>query len=145
MKPGAILITYDRGELVDTQALDLALSTGQISYAAIDADVFKDAQSVELSGPMKAYLDICPKHVGKMQLLPHAGADTEHNSRVTEAKQAVDPLFALILQRKVINLKGDLPLGYSDAKALTVKAVILSLMKIYYLVVVCNVAIGFIY
>ena len=96
MHQGAVLLNYDRGEVVDINALDQALSTGQISYAAIDADIFKDPVSGELSGPMVNYRNIYPKHPGKMQLLPHAAADTEHNSRVEGAKQAVDQIFEVI-------------------------------------------------
>ena len=59
----------------------------------------------------------------KRQLLPHAAADTEHISRVEGAKQAVDQIFSVIRFKKVINLKGDLPEGYSDEGATTVDGV----------------------
>ncbi|NRA20363.1 MAG: hypothetical protein HRU05_07780 [Oceanospirillaceae bacterium] len=123
MHKSGVLINYDRGEVVDIQALDQALSSGQISYAAIDADIFKDPLSGELSGPMVNYRNIYPKHVGKMELLPHAAADTEHISRVEGAKQAVDQIFAVIQDRQVINLVGDLPTGFIDAGAKTVPGV----------------------
>ncbi len=123
MQQGAILINYDRGEVVDISALDQALSSGQISYAAVDADLFKDPSSGDLSGPMVAYRNIFPQHAGKMELLPHAAADTEHVSRVEGAKQAVDQLFDVIQYRKVTNLKGDLPLGYTDVGPTTVHGV----------------------
>ncbi|MEH6445588.1 MAG: NAD(P)-dependent oxidoreductase [Oceanospirillaceae bacterium] len=123
MNPAAILVNYDRGEVVDINALDAALSSGQIRYAAIDADLFKDPTSGALSGPMVPYRNIEPKHVGKMELLPHAAADTEHMSRVEGAKQAVDQIFDVIQYRKVTNLKGDLPAGYVDAGAKTVNGV----------------------
>lgn len=123
MNDGAVLINYDRGELVDINALDGALTSGKIRNAAIDADIFKDPDSIELSGPMVPYLDIHPNHVGKMTLLPHAAADTEHHSRVEGAKQAVNQIFAAITEQKVINLKGDLPEGYNDGKACTVSGV----------------------
>lgn len=58
-----------------------------------------------------------------MELLPHAAADTEHFSRVEGAMQAVDQIFDVIQYRKVVNLKGDLPEGYSDGKAQTVNGV----------------------
>ncbi|MFT5708203.1 MAG: lactate dehydrogenase-like 2-hydroxyacid dehydrogenase/phosphoserine aminotransferase [Oceanospirillaceae bacterium] len=123
MNPAAILVNYDRGEVVDINALDAALSSGQIRYAAIDADLFKDPTSGALSGPMVPYRNIEPKHVGKMELLPHAAADTEHMSRVEGAKQAVDQIFDVIQYRTVTNLKGDLPEGYANAGAKTVNGV----------------------
>ncbi len=123
MNPGGVVVNYDRGELVCAESLDAALSSGQISYAAIDADLFKDAQSGELSGPMVPYRNIYPKHADKMELLPHAAADTEHLSRVEGAMQAVDQIFDVIRYRKVVNLKGDLPEGYTDGKSLTVNGV----------------------
>ncbi|NQU57054.1 MAG: phosphoglycerate dehydrogenase [Rhodospirillales bacterium] len=123
MNRGAVVVNYDRGELVCTKSLDEALASGQVSYAAIDADLFKDAATGELSGPMVPYLEIYPKHIGKMELLPHVAADTEHVSRVDAAKQAVDQIYDLIQFKVVINLKGDLPEGYSDGKSLTVNGV----------------------
>lgn len=123
MNVGAVLVNYDRGEVVDADALDAALTSGQVRYAAIDADLFKDPNSGELSGPMVPYRNIYEKHVGKMELLPHAAADTEHMSRVEGAKQAVDQIFDVIQFRKVTNLKGDLPAGYTDAGAKTVNGV----------------------
>lgn len=123
MNPGAVVINYDRGELVCTESLDAALSSGQISYAAIDADLFKDANTGKLTGPMLPYREIYPKHADKMELLPHAAADTEHLSRVEGAMQAVDQIFDVIQYRKVVNLKGDLPEGYANGNALTVNGV----------------------
>ena len=58
-----------------------------------------------------------------MELLPHAAADTEHVSRVEGAKQAVDQILSVIKYRKVVNLKGDLPAGYTDGGAKTVNGV----------------------
>jgi hypothetical protein len=72
---------------------------------------------------MVPYRNIEPKHVGKMELLPHAAADTEHMSRVEGAKQAVDQIFDVIQYRTVTNLKGDLPEGYANAGAKTVNGV----------------------
>lgn len=123
MNRGAVVVNYDRGELVCAKSLDDALSSGQVSYAAIDADLFKDALTGELSGPMVPYLEMYPRHIGKMELLPHAAADTEHVSRVEAAKQAVDQIYDVIQFKTVINLKGDLPEGYSDGKSLTVHGV----------------------
>ena len=123
MNFGAVVVNYDRGELVCAESLDQALTTGQVRYAAIDADIFKDSKTGELSGPMVAYLNIYPRHIGKMELLPHAAADTEHVSRVDAAKQAVDQIYGVIVYNNVVNLKGDLPAGFSDGRSCTVKGV----------------------
>ncbi|MBB5666652.1 lactate dehydrogenase-like 2-hydroxyacid dehydrogenase/phosphoserine aminotransferase [Rhizobium leguminosarum] len=112
MKDGAVLVNYDRGEVVDPYALDAALSSGKIAHAAIDADLFRDAATGTLSGPMLPYLPLEERHKGKLELLPHAAADTDHPSRVTGAKQAVDQIFDVIRFKSVVNLKGDLPEGY---------------------------------
>ena len=123
LNDGAVLINYDRGEVVEAQALDKVLSSGKVRYAAIDADIFKNPESGEITGPMAPYLDLAKKHSGKLELLPHAAADTEHVSRVEGAKQAVDQIFSVIQFKTVINLKGDLPEGYTDGGAKTVSGV----------------------
>jgi len=123
LNDGAVLINYDRGEVVDAEALDKALSRGKVRYAAIDADIFKNPDNGEITGPMAPYLALEKKHSGKMELLPHAAADTEHVSRVEGAKQAVDQIFSVIQFKTVINLKGDLPEGYTDGGAKTVSGV----------------------
>ena len=117
MKRGAVLVNYDRGEVVDTAALDRALASGQIRHAAIDADLFKSASSGTLSGPMLPYLKLAERHAGKLELLPHAAADTDHPSRVAGACQAVDQIIDAIRHRRIVNLKGDLPEGYIDGGA----------------------------
>lgn len=119
MNDGAVLVNYDRGEVVDATALDEALSSGKIAHAAIDADLFKDATTGRLSGPMLPYLMLEEHHKGKLELLPHAAADTDHPSRVTGAKQAVDQIFDVIHFKLVTNLKGDLPEGYVSAGSRT--------------------------
>lgn len=123
MNDGAIVINYDRGEVVNADALDAALGSGKIRHAAIDADLFKDAETGELSGPMVPYLALQEKHAGKLELLPHAAADTEHVSRVEGAKQAVDQITNCIRYKSVMNLKGDLPDGYTNAGSVTVNGV----------------------
>ena len=123
MNDGAIIINYDRGEVVNADALDRALASGKVRYAGIDADLFKNAESGELSGPMVPYLALQEKHAGKLELLPHAAADTEHVSRVEGAKQAVDQIMDCICYKSVMNLKGDLPEGYTNAGAVTVNGV----------------------
>jgi hypothetical protein len=72
---------------------------------------------------MVPYREMEVRHKGKMELLPHAAADTEHLSRVEGAKQAVDQIFDLIQFKSVTNLKGDLPAGYVNAGARTVNGV----------------------
>ena len=114
MNRGAVVVNYDRGEVVDAGALDRALASGQVRHAAIDADLFKRAESGTLSGPMLPYLTLAGRHPGKLELLPHAAADTDHPSRVAGACQAVDQIIDVIRYRRVVNLKGDLPDGYVD-------------------------------
>lgn len=114
---GAVLINYDRGELVDVAALGRALAEGRVAHAAIDADLFRDPASGALSGPMVPYLSLLPEHGARLSLLPHAAADTDHPTRVSGAIQAVDQILDAIGRRVVRNLKGDLPEGYTDAGA----------------------------
>lgn len=123
LNDGAIVINYDRGECVNAEALDKALASGKVRYAAIDADLFKDQETGELSGPMLPYLPLIEKYPEKLELLPHAAADTEHVSRVEGAKQAVNQIVDCILHKRVTNLKGNLPDGYFDAGPLTVPGV----------------------
>lgn len=114
MNHGAVVVNYDRGEVVDAPALDRALASGQVRHAAIDADLFKSATSGVLSGPMLPYLKLAERHPAKLELLPHAAADTDHPSRVAGACQAVDQIIDVIRYRRVTNLKGDLPETYTD-------------------------------
>lgn len=115
LNPDAVLINYDRGELVDVAALRNALTSGKVGYAAIDADLFKDAVTGKLSGPMVPYLDLVGDFGSRLELLPHAAADTDHPSRVAGAKQAIDQIFGAIERKEICNLKGSLPDGYVDA------------------------------
>lgn len=119
LAPGAVLLNYDRGELVDVPALGAALASGRVGHAAIDADLFTDAATGALSGPMQPYLSLLPDHAARLSLLPHAAADTDHPTRVAAAKQAVDQILDAVDRRVVRNLKGDLPEGYEDAGPLT--------------------------
>jgi lactate dehydrogenase-like 2-hydroxyacid dehydrogenase len=109
----SVLLNYDRGECVDVLALDAAMERGQIGHACIDADIFINADGT-LHGPMLPYLALEKKYPGRLELLPHAAADTDHPSRVAGAKQAVDQIFECILNKRVINRVGDLPPGYTD-------------------------------
>lgn len=123
LNKNAVIINYDRGEILDAKALDKAFESGQVSYAAIDADIFRHDQTGEVSGPMQPYLALVAKYPSQISLLPHAAADTEHVSRVQGAQQAVDQIMGVIKYKRVTNLIGDLPSGYTNANALTVKGV----------------------
>ncbi len=114
LNDGAILINYDRGELVDVPALARALAAGKVRHAAVDADLFRNLETGALSGPMLPYLALVETYRDRLELLPHAAADTDHPSRVAGAKQAVDQIFSAIVEKRVINLKGTLPEGYTD-------------------------------
>lgn len=75
-------------------------------------DLFMDLSTGSLSGPMLRYLDLVERHGDKLELLPHAAADTDHPSRVAGAKQAVDQIFDIICRKSVTNAKGTVPSGY---------------------------------
>ncbi|OBQ71517.1 NAD(P)-dependent oxidoreductase [Mesorhizobium loti] len=119
MNRGAVLVNYDRGELVDVAALGDALDAGQVRHAAIDADLFSDMSTGRLSGPMLPYLGLVERHGARLELLPHAAADTDHPSRVAGAKQAVDQIFDVIRRKSVTNAKGTVPEGYLSLGATT--------------------------
>lgn len=120
---GSVVINYDRGECVDVSALQAALASGKVRHAAIDADLFVNSETGETTGPMVPYLSLAERFPGRLELLPHAAADTEHVSRVEGAKQAVDQIIGAIRYREVVNLKGDLPEGYSLVGSKTVAGV----------------------
>ena len=131
LAPGATLINFDRGELVDVAALSAALAARKLGFAAIDADLFgpaPDAQGLAtttagLRGPMVPYLDLVERFRDRLLLLPHAAADTDHPSRVAGAIQAIDQILGVIRAREVRNRVGDLPVGYTDLGAVYVPGV----------------------
>lgn len=123
LNDSAVVINYDRGEIINISALEQSLNSGKVRYACIDTDVFIDNQTGAITGPMLPYYELEKKHRGKMELLPHAAADTEHISRVEGAKQAIDQIISTIRYKEVINLKGDLPAGYTNAGSKTVPGV----------------------
>ena len=123
LSDGAVLVNYDRGECVDATALDAAMQSGKVRYAAIDADLFVNPDTGAATGPMVPYLPLAQKYPGRLELLPHAAADTEHVSRVEGARQAVDQIMDAIRFKEVVNLKGDLPEGYVMGGAMTVAGV----------------------
>ena len=110
----ATVLNFDRGECLDATALDRAMASGHVANAAIDADIFK-AVDGKLSGPMVPFLPLAQKYGARILLLPHAAADTDHPSRVAGAKQAVDQIIDAVRNKRVTNLKGDLPAGYVNA------------------------------
>ena len=113
LNKGATVLNLDRGECVDAAALRDAMASSQVAHAAIDADIFNE--NGKLFGPMVPYLPLAEMFGSRILLLPHAAADTDHPSRVAGAKQAVDQIFDAILNKRVTNLKGDLPAGYINA------------------------------
>ena len=121
LNSGAVVLNYDRGECVDAKALDRAMASGKVRHAAIDADIFKSGRT--LTGPLVPYLPLAKKYKNRVELLPHAAADTEHVSRVEGAKQAVDQIFDVIQFKRVSNLKGDLPPDHVNAGPTTVSGV----------------------
>ncbi len=112
MRPEAIVVNFDRGEVVDVVALTDAMQSGQVRYAFIDADIFCDAKTRHLSGPLAPYIEPARQLGGRMKLYPHIAADTDHPSRVAGAKQAVLQIIEAIRDKRVRNLVGDLPDGY---------------------------------
>ncbi len=122
LNDGAVLVNYDRGEVVDADALHAAMASGKVRFAAIDADLFV-ADDGSLFGPMVPYRPLIEAFPGRLELLPHAAADTEHTSRVEGAKQAVDQILSAIRYRAVINCKGDIPEGYTSGGPQTVPGV----------------------
>ncbi|MBJ6135277.1 phosphoglycerate dehydrogenase [Ochrobactrum sp. Q0168] len=115
MRPGAIVVNFDRGEVVDVAALSDAMQVGQVRYAFIDADIFCDAKTGRLSGPLAPYIEPARQLGGRMKLYPHIAADTDHPSRVAGAKQAVLQIIEAMCNKRVRNLVGDLPDGYKLA------------------------------
>jgi hypothetical protein len=107
----AVIVNYDRGEIVDTHALSNAIADGRIRRVCVDADVFVDANG-GITGPLVPYISLSKEFANAFELLPHVAADTDHLSRVAGAKQAIDQIIRAIRFNEVTNLKGDLPDGY---------------------------------
>jgi lactate dehydrogenase-like 2-hydroxyacid dehydrogenase len=110
LNDGAMLVNFDRGEVVDIAALREALASGKMADVAVDADIFVTASQVP-TGPLAPYLPL-QEEFGNLLLLPHAVADTDHPSRVDGAKQAVDQIMDVVQHRRVANLVGDCPEGF---------------------------------
>jgi hypothetical protein len=122
LRDGALIVNYDRGELIDIPALRNALADGKVSRVCVDAHVFVDG-SGKVTGPMKPYLELAAEFPDAFELLPHAAADTEHISRVEGAIQAVSQIMRAIRYKEVVNLKGDLPADYLNGGSQTVRGV----------------------
>ncbi len=122
LNDGAVIINYDRGELINTADLGDALASGKVRFVCVDADLFVDSSGA-VSGPMASYLKLQERFPQAFELLPHAAADTDHLSRIEGAKQAVDQIIRAIRYREVVNGKGELPAGYAQAGAHTVPGI----------------------
>lgn len=120
LNQGAVVINYDRGEIIDTESLGKALASGVVRHVCVDADIFKNFETGEITGPLLPYCELAKQYPGQLALLPHAAADTEHFSRVEGAKQAVDQIIQAIQFKQIVNLKGDLPKGYEHGGSKTV-------------------------
>lgn len=121
LEDGAVVVNFDRGEVIEPAALKDAVTAGKVRWVCVDADVFSEGG--KLSGPMVPYIGLSKEFPGVFELLPHVAADTDHVSRVEGAKQAVDQILRAIRYREVVNLKGDLPQGYTLAGTRTVHGV----------------------
>lgn len=120
LRSGAIVINYDRGEILDVAALEAAMSPpagaiAGVARAYVDADIFLDSHGRPF-GPLVPYLEPARRLGGRLRLLPHMAADTDHPSRVAGAMRAVDQIMDMIRSGRVRNLVGDLPPGYQLAE-----------------------------
>lgn len=91
MKPTAILINTARGEIVETEALRVALADGLIAGAALDVT---DPEPLGADHPL---LD-----APNLLVVPHIGSAT-HQAREAMADLAVDNLLAALAGRAVPN------------------------------------------
>lgn len=112
LRSGAVVINFDRGEVVNVDALYKAMQDGHVRNAFIDADIFRDVATGEISGPLAPYIEPARALSGRLALYPHVAADTDHPSRVEGAKRAVTQIMDAINHKRVRNLVGDLPPGY---------------------------------
>jgi lactate dehydrogenase-like 2-hydroxyacid dehydrogenase len=84
MKPTAILVNTARGELVDTKALQIALSDGEIAAAALDVT---DPEPLPHDHPLLG--------APNLLVVPHIGSATR-STRERMAAMAVDNLLAAL-------------------------------------------------
>lgn len=110
----ALVVNFDRGELIDIKGLKAAFNADKVGHAVIDADIFVDEQGNNC-GPLQAYRGLCDDFAQKLTLLPHVAADIDHLSRVAGAKQAIKQLITAISEKVVINGVGDSLASYHKA------------------------------
>ena len=114
LKDDALVINFDRGELIDVNGLKAALKTTKVGHVVVDADIFIDENGL-CNGPLQAYRALCDDFSDKLMLLPHVAADIDHLSRVAGAKQAIKQLITAITDKIVINGVEQAPVDYQDA------------------------------
>lgn len=88
MKPGAVLINYARGDLVDIDALAAALRSGHIAGAAID--VFPkepSAREERFESPLQAFENVI--------LSPHIGGSTQE-AQAAIGREVAEKLIAYV-------------------------------------------------
>ena len=118
MNKGAVLVNYDRGELVDVAALGDALDAGQVRHAAIDADLFRDASTGAFlarccpistsSRGMATNLRFCRMR-RPIRIIRRASPAPNRPSTNTD----------VICRKSVTNAKGTVPPGYLSLGATT--------------------------
>jgi glyoxylate reductase len=84
MKPTAVLVNTARGEIVDTQALSVALTEGKLGAAALDV---VDPEPLPANNPVLG--------TPNLLILPHIGSAT-HRAREAMSDIAVDNLLAAL-------------------------------------------------
>ncbi len=109
LKDDAVIVNFDRGQIVDAAAVREALDKKQLGGIAVDANILSDG-----TGPLAPYKELERDFPGKVTLLPHIAVDSEHTSRVDGATQAVKQIVSAIRYKEVANLVGDLPDGYTN-------------------------------
>lgn len=98
MKPGALLLNFARGSIVDMDALAGALSGGQLSGAAIDA---YEVEPPDISHPVFAAPNVL--------FSPHSGADTV---------ESVGRMSGMVFEDILTLASGKLPARMVNADAL---------------------------
>ena len=126
----ALVVNFDRGELININALQDALIEQKVSQVVVDADIFVAAQGDcqgdgqgNCTGPLQAYRQLADDYGDKLLLLPHVAADIDHLSRIAGAKQAIKQMITVITDKVVINGVGDIPCGYRDGGKQTLKGI----------------------
>ena len=113
----ALVVNFDRGELINIDALQKALKQSKVEQVVVDADIFVDVQNHcqgHCIGPLQPYRKLADEFGDKLLLLPHVAADIDHLSRVLGAKQAIKQIITAIKDKVVINGVGEIAEGYRD-------------------------------